>query len=389
MSGQGKGPLDFRALGSVNVRTRPPLSSLSIGRTIMAKVSAKAGPFGSKNVISRRAFAFGAAASATLPLAPATVAGGPLVAEPFASAAVPPAFVPRFKQLGDGSWMPDDEAAWSRVGKLSDEFDDSSIDRSKWALRYQGGWDHFNDEFQRYRDENVTLRAGGLELTAIPQAGLSVEPGKKLPNRPSGPLRYGDGAECPLFFSGMIRSLTPHKYVYEEIMAKLPTGLGVWAAWWGIPVSGPGGAPDLEWDFAEWYDFGPNQWQMNGYNISMHGTYPHQLLWADPCFSKRPRLTVPGVSKTYFADGMHRYQRLWLPDDTITFGIDGVPVAMYKFPWIYNNGSYPAGMGTILNLAIGGSTVTKGLVNKVDLATKIFRVEYIRGFQKQGCVLGA
>lgn len=352
------------------------------------EVTNVAGELKSGGLLSRRTFAFGVAVGLTVPVAPASAASGPQVAMPFTSAAAPPAFVPKFKQLADGSWMPDDEATWSRVEKLSDEFDGASIDRSKWALRYQDGWDHFNDEFQRYRDENVILRAGGLELTAVNQPGLFADAGKS-PDRTLKPLRYTDGNMCPLFYSGMIRSLTPHKYVYEEIMAKLPTGLGVWAAWWGVPVKGPGGAPNLEWDFAEWYDFGPNQWQMEGYNISMHGTQPHQSLWADPCFAKKPRLTVPGAPKTYFADGPHRYQRLWLPDDTITYAIDGVPVAMYKFPWLYNNSLTPVGMGTILNLAIGGSTVTKGLANKVDLATKIFRIEYIRAFQKPGCVLGA
>jgi len=58
-------------------------------------------------------------------------------------------------------------AGWEMV--FSDEFNGDTLDKNKWATRYiynNETMDRFNDENQRYRDSQIKLSGGVLNLTA-------------------------------------------------------------------------------------------------------------------------------------------------------------------------------------------------------------------------------
>ena len=63
-------------------------------------------------------------------------------------------------------------AGWEMV--FSDEFNGDTLDKNKWATRYiyqNETMDHFNDENQRYRDSQIKLSGGVLNLTAQKNEG--------------------------------------------------------------------------------------------------------------------------------------------------------------------------------------------------------------------------
>jgi beta-glucanase (GH16 family) len=100
-------------------------------------------------------------------------------------------------------------AGWEMV--FSDEFDEQSLDRTKWATRYiyqNETLDRFNDEKQRYRDNRNHVFADG-SLSLIARKGSS-----------------------DLYESGMIRTHRTFYYGYFEAKVYLPTGKGIWPAFW-------------------------------------------------------------------------------------------------------------------------------------------------------------
>ena len=61
---------------------------------------------------------------------------------------------------------------WELV--FSDDFDGGQLDKNKWATRFiynNETLDHFNDEIQRYRDTQIQLSDGILNLVAEKKPG--------------------------------------------------------------------------------------------------------------------------------------------------------------------------------------------------------------------------
>src|SRR5260370_8752753 len=92
-------------------------------------------------------------------------------------------------------------AGWEMV--FSDEFNGETLDRNKWATRYiydNETMDRFKDENQRYRDSQIRLSGGVLNLIAQKKPGADY------------------------FESGLIRSHRTFYYGYYEPLVSFPSG---------------------------------------------------------------------------------------------------------------------------------------------------------------------
>lgn len=110
----------------------------------------------------------------------------------------------------------------------SDEFDEKTIDLSKWRFdtnRNKAGW--FNHEKQYYanaRAENTRVEDGHLVIEARRET-LSLQ-------------RYPDwGGQA--YTSGKLIGKWQGQYGFYEIRAKLPCSRGTWPAIWMLPDRGP------------------------------------------------------------------------------------------------------------------------------------------------------
>lgn len=68
--------------------------------------------------------------------------------------------------LAGVGFLPDTGDVWVPIPGATDEFTGAAIDPAKWRLTLPGGYDHYNDELERYVPSGVTLGNGTLKLTA-------------------------------------------------------------------------------------------------------------------------------------------------------------------------------------------------------------------------------
>jgi beta-glucanase (GH16 family) len=145
---------------------------------------------------------------------------------------------------GDDAGNPADAAAGieaSTAGSgwtltFDDEFDESSLDFCKWQLRQKWGEKVVNHELEAYvaaaqADQAFTFDNGILHVVARKQRGV-----------------YG-GVVQP-YTSGLLASIHNQKYGYYETRCRMPTGSGLWPAFWLLHTPA---YPDIhEIDIMEW-----------------------------------------------------------------------------------------------------------------------------------------
>ncbi len=120
----------------------------------------------------------------------------------------------------------------------ADEFDGNSLDFNNWSYQIGDGCDiglcgWGNNELQSYQQDNVEVANGELTITArVERSGNSN------------------------YTSGRIRSINKLDFTYGRIEAriKLPSGRGLWPAFWMLSTNEPyGGWPQSgEIDIMEW-----------------------------------------------------------------------------------------------------------------------------------------
>lgn len=222
--------------------------------------------------------------------------------------------------------------------------------RSEFHTRYvysKGQLDHFNDEWQRYRDnDNHRFDESALALVA------------RMPRT----LRAGE------IESGMLRSKWSGTYGYFECRMKVPAGRGFWPAFWLIPESGKT-PPEI--DVVEIVNNGRDTTR-NSFHL-LHGnqgpTMKYTLL--DKWGSYRP-----GVD---FAEGFHVFAIEWDPA-AVRHYVDGRLVADRAFEWKHKDGSDPGPAQVLVNLAVGGKWPGPPL--STDDFPSALQIDYIRIWQK-------
>lgn len=214
-------------------------------------------------------------------------------------------------------------------------FDGTALNRNTWYTRFiykNGTQDHLNKDLQVYRDGNHHIVANGiLNLVA-----------RRV---------YSEGR----YESGMIRSRQTFRYGYFEARIKLPSGRGLFPAFWLNSDYGPDGR--LEWppeiDIMEYAVNGttekPNMVH-SGVMVANATAQQGTLVYNDPSFQSRWGYYNAPVDMSL---AWHVYGLLWEPG-SVTVYIDGKKLWVRKYRWVYTDSVAAGPAHIILNLALGG-----------------------------------
>ncbi len=244
---------------------------------------------------------------------------------------------------------------WTLI--FSDEFESSSLDDSKWSTCYW--WDDngctitSNNELQWYMPHNVMVEDGMLRLRAQEET-----------------IDASNGTTYH-YTSGVITTGPPNyktdpakfafRYGYAEIRAKVPSGQGLWPAFWLLPddfTSKP------EIDVLEILGH-----QTNVLNMAFH------YLDSD---EERQRGAFKWTGPD-FAQDWHVYAVDWTPQSMVWY-IDGVE------RWRFDELEYvPATtLYLLLNLAVGGDW--PGAPDSSTEFPAYYEVDYVRVWQRDSTV---
>jgi len=247
---------------------------------------------------------------------------------------------------------------------FNDEFSGSSLDRSKWFTRYiygGGMLDRLNDEQQRYRDnDNHSVANGVLSLTA-----------RKVTSTDPGGVNYE---------SGMIRSDWTARYGYYEARVKMPSGVGLWPAFWlASDVSASG---DLAWppeiDIFEFVNNGVEDKRnmLHSGVISLPGV-PSDLSYVDPDFNTQWNYFWAPYN---FDEGWHTVGAEWTPNE-VTMYLDGRKIYTRSYRWNFPDGTLAGPAHILLNLAVGGSWAGRHGIDDAALPQSL-QIDWVRAYSK-------
>ncbi|CDW84395.1 glycoside hydrolase family 16 [Stylonychia lemnae] len=231
-------------------------------------------------------------------------------------------------------------ANWQLV--WNDEFNGTSIDSSKWNHDIGGnGWGNEELEYYTDRAENSYVKGGFLHIQ-----GLKED--------------Y-NGSQ---YTSARINSLGKfsQKFGKFEIRAKLPTGQGVWPAFWMLGDN----LNQVGWPTCGDIDV----FEMIGKQPSVaHGSL----------HAKGLDTTKEYTSQQGFADDYHTFGIEWYPSK-VDFYIDGntyfsVDKSTTQGDWPYDRNSF----FIILNLAIGGNW--PGNPDETTNFPALYTIDYVRVYK--------
>lgn len=246
--------------------------------------------------------------------------------------------------------VPSHAQDWQLVWR--DEFESGAQpDEQLWSYQVgAGGWG--NNELQYYtnaRTENARIEDGVLVIEARNES-------------------YG-GAQ---YTSARLRSLGKGDWKYGrfEIRAKLPEGLGTWAAIWMMPSEsayGDGGWPDNgEIDIMEAVGHEPDK--------------SHSAIHVNALNHQRGNNPFSTVTNATARSDFHVYALEWTPSRITTF-VDDRPNLVYErggSDWTYWPFDKPFHL--LLNLAVGGDWGGLQGVDPSDYPAR-FEIDYVRVYE--------
>lgn len=247
---------------------------------------------------------------------------------------------------------------------FNDEFEGAALERSKWFTRYIYGsetLDRLGSEKQRYRDNDNHVVAGGV---------LKLVARKTTDSDPQG-VHYE---------SGVIRSDFTFHYGFLETRVKMPGGLGVFPAFWlNSDVSRTGRMehpPEI--DIFEFVNNGKDD-TVDKIHIAASSPpgYTNRVLFSDRDFNRK--------HKTYrapfhFNEGFHTIGCEWTPSAITTY-VDGKPIVMTTFRWVYDEGELGGPAHVLLNLAIGGEWAGRYGIDDAAFPQAL-EVDWVRVYQR-------
>lgn len=266
----------------------------------------------------------------------------------------------------------------------ADEFEGTSVDRSKWSFA-DDCWGGGNNERQCYVDSPGTAAVadGVLTITARPCAGKG--PALPLDQRKA-------GAAVPMttkpFCSAKLMTKGKASWAYGrfEIRARLPHGQGTWPAIWMLPEHNRYGpwAASGEIDIMEVVNLGARCPECpGGIEDRLLGT----LHFGGPWPANRHKgdeVRTPAILDGAF----HIYELVWTPE-RMTWSIDGRRFAeRLRNEWSTTGSAAPGApfdqpFHLILNLAVGGGLPEGRGLKTVDpnVFPARFEVDYVRVWQ--------
>jgi len=242
----------------------------------------------------------------------------------------------------------------------SDEFDGTSLDTGNWTADIGDGCPDLcgwgNNELEYYRPENVTVADGYLTLTAKDE--------------------YYGGR---YFTSGKVHTRDKHSFLYGRIeaRAKIPTGGGMWPAFWMMPqedVYG-GWAASGEIDIME----SANSTDWIGGTLHFGGSWPDNTQTGGT-------YSPGGVN---FADDFHIYAIEWEETEMRWYVDDVLYSTKYSGEW-FSDGApgnplapFDQDFYIILNAAVGGNYTgcTETSCVTAELPQE-YVIDYVRVYQE-------
>ncbi len=240
-----------------------------------------------------------------------------------------------------------------------DEFNGMTIDETKWDFQEGTGAEYGlngwgNNELQFYLRENASVQNGNLIITA----------------------KYNQYSNS--YTSSRIRTKNKADWTYGrfEMRAKLPSGQGLWPAFWMLPTNSPygGWAASGEIDIMESKGSDPS---------NIYGTIHFGEQWPLNQFSGGSFRTNNSAT-----DNFYTYAVEWEPTEFRWYIKDdyGNEVHYETIDWWYSsNGTYPAPFDSdfhlLLNLAVGGHF--DGNPQNNDIFPSEFVIDYVRVYQNQ------
>jgi beta-glucanase (GH16 family) len=264
---------------------------------------------------------------------------------------------------------------YSYNSEMSDEFNGSSLDTSKWQSTYKGGVKRLNDEWECYSDQGTRAMTGSsLKLSGIKTGAAHAQSTCASPN----------------YQSGLIRSTAQQKFGYFEAALKLPGGAGMWPAFWLI--AGPNAANQFaplwppEIDVLEMVNNGrEGPFQVTQFVHGCGKEADSSLLnsWGDYPSSR---------GALNFADSSyHLFAVEWTPSSLFMY-VDGSLARSYDFNWDMSPPAGETGLSDpsgcsrheggpaelILNLAMGG-----GWPGEIDdsVLPQALEIDYVRAYR--------
>ena len=235
----------------------------------------------------------------------------------------------------------------------SDEFEGATLDLSRWEPMVGNGCPNLcgwgNNELQYYRAQNATVAGGMLTISAKEESFAGND-------YTSARLRTKD--------------LASWKYGRIEMRAKLPTGKGLWPAFWMLPEDNVYGtwAASGEIDIVELVGHEPNR---------VHGTLHYGGESPDNAHSGNSYTLGNGT----FNDDFHVFALEW-EENEMRWYVDGVHYAT-QTAWWSAGGAYPAPFDQhfhlLLNVAVGGDW--PGDPNGSTQFPQELVVDYVRVYQ--------
>ncbi len=244
------------------------------------------------------------------------------------------------------------EGDW--VQTFSEEFDDGTLDETKWRIYTENYW----DKRSHFSKDNVILKDGKAILRYEKKTGFhNDDPKLKQTDYATGFLdTYGKWVQ---------------RYGYFEARMKLPTGPGLWPAFWLMPDRGEAEGPQwkradtgrgaMEFDIMEFL----SRWGPYRFNIAFH--------WDG--YGKEHKQT--GTTKIYFQpdkDGYVTSGLLWLPGLAVIYA-NGQEVARLETPRMSNVAS------DIMFTHVSGGWDNNGIDDKT--LPDDFVIDYVRAWQRK------
>ena len=250
-------------------------------------------------------------------------------------------------------------AGWELT--FCDDFSTPSLDRSKWKYSDIGSSQTIsqNKEKQCYVPSAVQQSNGILKLIATKEAVQA-----QLCKGAAFDLEYTSGmvttAGCNVGERQLeCKSLKSFSqaFGYFEVRAKLPTGKGLWPAFWLMPIR-PGWPPEIDVMEA----LGHEEFKVYQTYHYRDSTGAHQSVGGS--------YVGPDFSKEFSTFGVD-----WQPD-RLTWYVNGHQV----FQHVGTNISHEP-MYILLNLAVGGSM--PGDPNETTLFPSAMEIDYVRVYQRK------
>jgi beta-glucanase (GH16 family) len=180
----------------------------------------------------------------------------------------------------------------------------------------------------------------------------------------------------------MVRSHKTFRYGYFEARVKLPSGKGLWPAFWLNSDYDKKGR--LSWppeiDIFEYVVNGESeQPDMIHANVAVSETKAQDGSWiySDKNFNRRWNYyKAPfDMSKDW-----HTYGLLWEPGSVTVF-LDGKKLFEKRYLWVYEDGAEAGPAHILLNLAVGGPWAGKNGIDDSAFPAEL-QVDYVRACQR-------